>query len=75
MLILTYLERQPNAKDTAEGIAEWWVHQPLDLVERALVLLTTLGFVISTTVGGTGKVFEATQGKHEEMRVWRKRFE
>jgi hypothetical protein len=75
VLILTYLERQPNAKDTAEGIAEWWVHQPLDLVERALVLLTTLGFVISTTVGGTGKVFEATQGKHEEMRVWRKRFE
>jgi hypothetical protein len=73
--ILKYLEQRPNAKDTALGIAGWWVHQPLDLVEDALALLVTLGFITNTTVSGTTKVFEAVQGKREEARVWRKRFE
>lgn len=75
VLILKYLDQQPNAKDTACGIAEWWVHQPLDLVEHALVLLSTLGFVTSTTGGGAGKVFEAPRDKRDEMRAWRRRFE
>jgi hypothetical protein len=73
--ILKYLEQRPNAKDTALGIAGWWVHQPLDLVEDALALLVTLGFITNMTVNGTVKVFAAVQDKREEMRAWRKRFE
>ena len=73
--ILAYLERQPNAKDTAEGIAQWWIHQPVDMVRHALALLTTLGFVTSTTLSGEVTVFEAAQDKREEMRAWRRRFE
>ena len=75
MLILKYVEQHPNAKDTAAGIAEWWVRQPSDLVESALELLMDLGFVIGTNVGASGTIFEAAEDKTEEMRAWCMRFE
>ena len=74
-MILDYVQHNPNAKDTSEGIAEWWVHQPVDMVERALEVLTGLSFMTETTVRGTGKVYECTPGREDEIRQWRTRTE
>ena len=43
-LILEYMQRHPEAKDTAEGIAQWWLQQgriepTVDTVRGALALL------------------------------------
>lgn len=38
-LIVEYLRNNPDAKDTVEGIAKWWVHKDKYVVERALEYL------------------------------------
>jgi hypothetical protein len=38
-LIVEYLRYNPDAKDTVEGIAKWWVHKDIYVVERALEYL------------------------------------
>ena len=45
LAVLTYLRMHPMAKDTARGIAEWWVSEELATVEKALVLLVGEGVV------------------------------
>jgi len=37
--ILNYLRDHPQAKDSARGIAKWWVAEERDVVEKALALL------------------------------------
>ena len=37
--ILSYLQAHPDAKDSAKGIAQWWVSEDVTLVEEALELL------------------------------------
>ncbi len=37
--IIEYLKDYPDAKDTAEGIAKWWVQEDTAIVERALEYL------------------------------------
>lgn len=37
--ILSYLRRNPGAKDSVVGIAQWWVNEDVKVVERALDLL------------------------------------
>jgi hypothetical protein len=43
--ILSYLRKNPEAKDTAEGIAQWWVHEDIRVVEKALHLLVAEGVI------------------------------
>ena len=43
--ILHYLRDHPTAKDTAEGIAKWWVSEDRGAVENALALLVKEGVV------------------------------
>jgi hypothetical protein len=43
--IVGYVSAHPNASDTLEGVARWWVasdaeHAPVDVLQRALDLLT-----------------------------------
>ena len=38
-----YVKRNPKASDTAEGIAQWWVRMPLEVVLPALESLVELG--------------------------------
>ncbi|HNQ03131.1 MAG TPA: hypothetical protein PKH69_00820 [Thiobacillaceae bacterium] len=47
--ILAYLQRHPNAADTARGIARWWLPAPLgqdvELVAHALDTLLQQGLL------------------------------
>jgi len=52
--ILTYLGVHPNAQDTVEGIAQWWVMEQRVRcmsreVQRALAELVTKGMVLERT--------------------------
>jgi hypothetical protein len=55
--ILGYLEKHPEAKDTAEGIARWWLQRregfpPVDAVERAITSLLSRGLIVETRRAG-----------------------
>jgi hypothetical protein len=43
--ILSYLRAHPDAKDSVEGIARWWVHADRETVEKALQILVKEGAV------------------------------
>lgn len=45
LAIVLYLRRHPGAKDNVDGIAQWWVNEPRDLVEQGLIMLVELGTV------------------------------
>lgn len=49
--ILAYLADHPEADDTIEGVAQWWlleqrIRQQIPVVEKALAVLVEKGFVI-----------------------------
>jgi DNA-binding transcriptional ArsR family regulator len=51
--VLRYLETYPEAKDTLEGIAQWWLslertEQRLREVQQALTLLASKGLILET---------------------------
>jgi len=54
--ILNYLRDHPSAKDSAKGIAQWWVGEKLEMVEKALALLTREG-----VIEVRGKTFQLAQ--------------
>ena len=43
MAILHHLRDHPTAKDSAAGIAKWWVGEERDTVEKALARLVEAG--------------------------------
>jgi Fe2+ or Zn2+ uptake regulation protein len=59
-VINRYLISRPNATETVEGVAKWWLvrqryQDSMDLVQRALELLVEYGDVEKVSVAG-GKV-------------------
>jgi hypothetical protein len=53
----SYLEIQPHASDSLEGISTWWIskqciHYELEVVRAALEKLVSAGIVSSTSVPG-----------------------
>ncbi len=50
--ILRYLESNPDALDTADGIARWWIGMDLGVVEPSLQKLTFLGILQRRVIGG-----------------------
>jgi hypothetical protein len=51
--IVMYLSRHAQAKDTARGIAEWWINREVRPTEEALHKLLRYGVVQSFVVGST----------------------
>jgi hypothetical protein len=60
---VNYLEEHPDAMDTIEGIAEFWVLRSLIRVE-----VNTLVRVLSQLTE-QGVIEEVTQGKHSSYRL------
>jgi hypothetical protein len=57
--ILRYLDANPHAEDTIEGIVQWWVRkdwvqQKVEEVERAIGLLKSRGFILEEPSAGIG---------------------
>ena len=67
-MVLRYLAEHPEAMDTLEGIAEWWIMREqlrVDLQRLARVLddLTAQGILEETGVGD-GRVYRLRQAEH-----------
>ena len=73
-LILAYLHSNPDAKDTVDGVEQWWLNgvevtTDSRTVEGALNHLVNMGWLVCTTRRGTRAVYglnrdrRATLGK------------
>ena len=72
--ILRYLETYPEAKDTLEGIAQWWLwlertEQLLGEVEQALSLLVSGGLILETRREGIPAYYRFNPEKRKGMTV------
>lgn len=59
--VLAYIVRHPQAQDTVEGIAEWWlleqqIRRAVSEVEAALSQLVAEGFLVARQ-GGDGRTY------------------
>ena len=71
MAILRYLEKHAEAKDTIEGIAQWWLLREgsqirLTDVERAVAWLVAQGLVLETRRAGLPPYYQLTPQEHRE---------
>ena len=70
--ILRYLQNNPEARDTLEGIAEWWLLQEriteaVEQVAKAIVWLVANGYLLEKRVPGSGTFYEINPVKHDEI--------
>lgn len=58
--ILMYTKRNPEAADTATGIAKWWLHDkyPVREVREALDQLTAEGLVVQIGESKSRRVYK-----------------
>ncbi len=71
--IVAYLTQKPSAKDTFEGIAEWWllkqeINKAVDNVDQALALLESKGFVSVKHYRGQEKYYQLNKDKLQEAK-------
>ena len=72
-LILGYLSHYPDAKDTFEGVHQWWLgslQARIDArrVRRALDDLAKAGWLVSTDRRGIGLVYGLNADRRQELR-------
>ena len=72
--ILRYLEIHPDAKDTLEGIAKWWLWLELNdqlrgEVEKAVSLLVSRGFILETRREGVPTYYKLNPEKRKDLSI------
>jgi hypothetical protein len=70
--ILRYLETYPEAKDTLEGIAQWWLwleltEPVLKDVKQAVALLVSRGLILETRREGVPAYYQISCAKGDEI--------
>lgn len=69
--ILDYLYEHPDAKDTLEGIAQWWltsegVERELEEVESGVSILLDQGLVVEVRRGGLMPYYRLNRARAED---------
>ena len=72
LLILRYLEDHPQAKDTIEGISQWWLAREGSRytraeVQRAVTRLLDEDLIVTTQPQGSPHCYAANPQKLEEI--------
>lgn len=72
--LLNYLFKRPAAKDTFQGIAEWWifrqqVNHDLERIGKALNVLVSQGLVIVKHYSGQEELYQLNEEKLDEIKV------
>jgi histidinol phosphatase-like PHP family hydrolase len=72
--ILDYLIKQPSAKDTIQGITEWWIlKQQIDcaveMVSQALSRLVAKGYVSVQLHPNASRLYEINRERIEDIKV------
>jgi hypothetical protein len=70
--ILTYLAKNPEAKDTVDGITRWWLQRAwngslLREMEHAISLLLSQELLIETRRRGLPPYYHLNEAKREEV--------
>lgn len=70
--ILHYLQVHPDAKDTLEGIAQWWLlrewtERKLEEIERGVSILLSEGLIVERRREGVSTYYWLNQAKEEEI--------
>jgi len=70
--VLAYVVKNPEAKDTLEGIARWWlqrerVEQRVEEVSAALHLLVERGLVLERTGLGDRSYYQLNRERSREI--------
>jgi predicted transcriptional regulator with HTH domain len=71
--ILNYLYEHPDAKDTLEGIAQWWltregIERELEEVERGVSILLDQGLVVEVRRGGLMPYYQLNRAREDDSR-------
>jgi hypothetical protein len=71
--ILDYLRAHPQASDTLEGVAKWWllrqrVSESTEVVQRVLTRLRDQGLIRERRLAGGGTLYEASGPEEGENR-------
>jgi DNA-binding transcriptional ArsR family regulator len=72
LLILRYLSKNPNAKDTIQGIAEWWIlneriDQTIDEIDKALDYLVSENLIRKRNYQGQNTYYEINNQKKDKI--------
>ena len=71
--MLTYLSNNPNAKDTLEGIVQWWIQDEKmrfckDVIEKTLDELVARDMIIPCLDADSRVLYRLNKSKYEEIR-------
>lgn len=72
--ILNYLVDQPSAKDTLEGITEWWllkekISYTVDKINTSVNELVVKGYLVEKKYQNQSKVYKINGKKLEEIKA------
>lgn len=68
--IISYIRKHPNAVDSVEGIASWWITRErystaINIVQDALNMLESSGRLLKSTTGNGKEIYSLNVEKND----------